>query len=127
VELTSDNVEAVLEDCLFGEGEPLTHEGQVTHGIMNDWAFHPQRLESHRQDVHDMLAELPHEFRESEGGGWSFLNACMRSDGEQWTGFHQVMDHLFSLGQALGLVDTVLPRDLWPVLPGGMPYYMVKM
>ena len=74
-----------------------------------------------------MLSELPDEFRVSGGGGWSFLQACNDRHGTQWTGFHQAMEELFMLGMAAGLVTELLPRDLWDALPGGMPYYAVKL
>lgn len=78
----------------------------------------------------NMLHELPTEFQASSrggGGGWSFLNACMDRHGNQWTGLHRTMAMLFGLGQAIDppLVTCQLPREMWNLLPGGMPYYGV--
>jgi hypothetical protein len=73
-----------------------------------------------------MLAELPDMFKESGGGGWSFLNACDDRHGNQWTGLHQRMEQLFQLGIGIDKVECQLPREVWPALPGGMPYYIVK-
>jgi hypothetical protein len=73
-----------------------------------------------------MLAELPDPFHDADiGGGGSFLQACNRQDGVQWTTEHRVMEQLFLLGIATGFVICQLPRWVWPVLPGGMPYYVV--
>jgi hypothetical protein len=73
-----------------------------------------------------MLSDLPDEFQASGGGGWSFLNACMTKTGEQWTGMHPTMDKLFMLGIAAGKARWLMPRDMWSVLPGGMPYVSVN-
>lgn len=72
-----------------------------------------------------MLSELPKEFKKESGGGMSFLNACNTSKGEQWTGEHAKMEQLFALGIASGMVECLLPRELWSSLPGGVPYYVV--
>lgn len=123
-------LEAVFLDCLFkdeeiADGKPP--EGAVlVEGVQGKFGFHPQRLESHREEVQAWLAALPHEFRAKEGGGWSFLNACMDEDGDQW-GEHRNMEQLFCLGMGLGLAKCLMPRDMWSVLPGGMPYYSVDV
>lgn len=97
----------------------------MVEGIVEKYAFHPQRLEAQRADVTRWLLLLPVEFRMSGGGGWSFLNACYQADGVLWTGFHYLMDQLFCLGIGLGLVQSLMPRDMWESLPGCMPYYAV--
>lgn len=127
MELTSANVEAVLVDCLFKDGIPqdeMMAKAVLVEGIMNKWGFDPEKLEKHRQDIWDMLNQLPDEFFQTKGGGMSFLNACVNKAGEQW-GEHPSMDKLFSLGQGIKAVQCALPRDFWSALPGGMPYYTV--
>jgi len=37
-----------------------------------------------------------------------------------------MLDELFQLGIAIGKVECLLPREMWPTLPGGMPYYVVN-
>lgn len=127
--LTADRVEEILADCLFRDEEvedlgreEIVARAVVAEGILNPFAFHPERLASHRDEVYEMLGELPDNYRASKGGGWSFLNACDDKHGNQWTGLHQTMDHLFVLGIGLGLAKWLLPRELWAALPGGMPY-----
>lgn len=123
MELTADNVNRVFRDCFFREEEDKTDYVQA-EGILHTVGFHPKRLESHRQNVTDMLSMLPTKFKTT---GESFLNACDRADGVQWTGLHRTMEQLFLLGIALGLVESQAPRDMWSALPGGMPYYIVKV
>jgi hypothetical protein len=122
--LTADRVNAILRDCLFRDDEDTT-EMVPAEGIINVFGFHPGRLESHREEIGKMLRELPDPFMQSKGGGWSFLNACDRNDGEQWTGFHKTMDELFVLGIATGQAAYLLDRDTWSAFPGGMPYVVV--
>jgi len=123
--LTGDHVNDVFVDCLFKDGEDTT-EHIMAEGIVRTVGFHPGRIEEHRQEIHDMLAELPNEFKISGGGGMSFLNACMDKHGNQWTGMHLSQEQLIQLGIAIGEVEYCLPREMWGAFPGGMPYFMVK-
>jgi len=119
-----ERVNAIFMDCLFKEGEDTSNHVKA-EGITQNVGFHPDRLESHKAEIEEMLDELPDEFKESSGGGMSFLNACNDKHGNQWTGLHQRMDQLFQLGTAISKVKCLMPREMWSVLPGGMPYYAV--
>ncbi|MGD9157183.1 MAG: hypothetical protein PVG39_02130 [Desulfobacteraceae bacterium] len=123
--LTSENVESVFMDCLFRDGED-TSDPAIAKGIFNNIGFHKGRIKSHTDNISSMLSQLPEEFQEDIGGGMSFLNACNNSNGEQWTGLHRIMEQLFCLGMACGKAKSVMPREMWSVLPGGMPYYAVS-
>ena len=122
--LNPSKVENVFLDCLFKEGEDKSNHVEA-QGIMTNVGFHPKRLESHKAEIEEMLNELPSEFQQSGGGGWSFLNACNDKHGNQWTGLHQIMEQLVLLGIGLGKVKFQLPREVWSALPGGMPYFVV--
>jgi len=122
--LTSERVEAIFMDCL-SSGE-VTDEYMVVHGITTNVGFHTGRLESHRVEIEAMLAELPDEFHASGGGGYSFLHACNDKHGNQWTSSQQQMEQLFQLGEGIGKVKCLLPRSMWPVLPGGVPYFVIS-
>lgn len=123
--LTSERLDKVVLECLFHEGEN-TDDALKVEMIVNDYGFHPVRVQEHREEIVAMLDELPDEFKLSTGGGgWTFLNACNTKDGEQWTGLHKQMEALFALGIAVDYVSEVLPRALWEILPGGMPYYQI--
>lgn len=125
-----NRIDAILKDCLFTEEEMVDGkppEGYIeVDAVVNRFGFHPERIESHREEVEAMLAQLPSEFQRSGGGGMSLLNGCVDKDGNQWTGFQQNVGHLFALGMALGKVGFVLPREMWSTLPGGVPYYVIN-
>jgi hypothetical protein len=127
-------VDEIVRDCLFtseeAEGQTqeeflLTHEHVIVRGVLMDFAFNPKRLEENKDKIVEQLLDLPSSFMQSEGGGFSFLEACMDREGNQWTGLHKTMEALFALGQGVGRVTLPLPRGMWDVLPGGMPYFVV--
>ena len=122
--LDPERVNAVFVDCLFRDGEDSSKHINA-EGIVRNVGFHHERLESHKAEIVAMLDELPEQFKESSGGGWSFLNACMDKHGNQWTGLHQTMEQLFQLGIGIGKVKSLMPREMWSILPGGMPYYVI--
>lgn len=125
MQLTAENVHAVCRDCLFEAGEPQD-DAICADGLNATFGFHPQRLTAHRADIAAMLAELPEQFHAKTGSGWSFLNACVTKTGEQW-GEHQVMQSLLVLGLASGFISYVMPREMWRLFPGGMPYFVVDL
>jgi hypothetical protein len=125
MDLTSENVEKVFTDCLFKDDEN-TDNHVVGEGVMSKFGFHPDRLESHKEDLSLMLKCLPASFQAENGGGMSFLNACNDKDGKQWTGMHNIMEMLFAMGVALGLAKYLMPRDMWGMMPGGMPYIAIN-
>lgn len=121
--LNPQRVAAVIGDCLYAEAEYTDQTDMVkAEGIIHTYGFHPQRLESHRDEIYEMLAELPDQFWHSRGGGWSFLQACEDRHGELWTGVHWTMEQLICMGIGLGLAQWLGPRKLWAAHPGGMPY-----
>jgi hypothetical protein len=122
--LSSENVERIFMDCLFKDGED-TSKAVIAEGIITSFGFHPERLETHKNDIHTMLKELPTEFQEKGGGGWTFLNACNDKNGDQWTDLHKIMEQLMCLGIAIGKCTIQLLREMWAMFPGGMPYFTV--
>src|SRR4051812_32200227 len=122
--LTSQAVDEMMTKCLFTDDEEMGSAVKV-EGIVNRYAFHPTRIMQNADAIGEMLAESPDEFQASKGGGWSFLNACMDRHGTQWTGLHQQQERVFALGIAAGKARWLMPREMWKVLPGGMPYVTV--
>ena len=110
----------IVRDCLFREGED-TSTAVLAEGIVRKFGFHPDRLKGHQSEIVAMLEQLPEEFHND---GWSFLNACIDRDGNQW-GEQRDVEELFALGGALGIVKCQMPRDMWSMLPGGVPYYTI--
>lgn len=123
--LTAERVHSTFLDCLFKKGEDTSNH-IVAEGLVQTVGFHPGRIKKHAQKIHDMLAELPDEFKASGGGGFSFLNACLDRKGRQWAGTHKTQEELVLLGIAIGEVEYCLPREAWASFPGGMPYFVVK-
>ena len=124
----SKTVTDAFMDCLFKEDEP--HDGYIlVEGITNKFGFHPQRLERKRETIKEILSMLPNEFKDTSlggEGGWSFLNLCVLQDGYQWTGMHRVQEQLMCIAIGLNLMEYLLPREMWPALPGSVPYVMIK-
>lgn len=125
--LTAERVGTIFGDCLFKPGEDTTDHVKA-EGIVHPVGFHPGRLDGHREEIGQLLDELPIQFQSQErggGGGWSFLNACEDKNGNQWADGHLSVEQLFQLGQGIGKVRTCIPREMWRALPGGMPYYAI--
>ncbi len=121
MKLTTENVSSIVRDSLFKENEDTTTMIMV-EGVKNTFGFNPVSIEKHKSEIEDMLSQLPDEFSKS---GWSFLQACMRNDDVQW-GDHRSIDELICLGLAIEKVSFCMPRELWAIFPGGMPYFVVK-
>ena len=64
--LTPQHVETVFMACLFRDDED-TSDHIVVEGVLQAVGFHPGRVEEHRQEIHDMLAELLDDFKISHG------------------------------------------------------------
>lgn len=125
MELSVTNIEKVILECLFKEGENTTPH-VIGIGVQAKMGFHPERLKANEENILSMLLQLPDAFMASRGGGYTFLNACETKDGEQWTGMHTEVDKLVILGAAIGRVVFTMPREMWSALPGRMPYFTVK-
>jgi hypothetical protein len=124
--LSVQRVEEVFAACLAHGA--VSHPTCTVVGIVSTAHLSLNRLAEHRRDIAGMLEQLPKAFKAREAGGdggWSFLSACMDRDGRQWTGEHRTMEKLFLLGLATEQASWCLPRDMWEVLPGAMPYIKV--
>lgn len=128
--LTGERVRELMLDCLYQPDElaggSMPADAVRVQAIITTltFALHPARLESHRDEIKRMLRELPDQFQANLGGGWSFLNACETRDGVQW-GEHGHMEALFAMAIGLGLAEWQFPREVWSILPGGVPYVVV--
>jgi hypothetical protein len=116
--INSREVEQTFLYCLCKEEKEITEESIITEGIVSKFAFHPERLKEKKKQVKEWFGHFS-KFKK----GFSFLNFCEENDGTMWTGLHKRMEQLICLGLALDIIKLALPRDFWPVLPGGMPYY----
>lgn len=129
MELNLQNVSAVVQDCLFRDNELVgggpPDDAVIAKGLATNMGFHPDRLESQRENILSMIGELPDTFFEETGGGWSFLNLPTRKDGSLW-GEQRDAEVLFLLGLAIGKMRYLIEdRETWKSMPGGVPYVVV--
>jgi hypothetical protein len=115
MKLLSQNVEKLFKDCLSENGTLV--EGVIVKAKLN--------ITGHEEDIMSLLLQLPENFYQSKGGGWSFLCANETKDGTEWTGLHTIIEKLIVLGIAAGKAKYLLPRNLWQALPGEMPYFVI--
>jgi hypothetical protein len=133
MELTAQNVQNVVMACLYsdeevaalGGPEVVTKKAVIVEGVVSRFGFNPEKLEKNAENIKSMLDQLPETFKKSKGGGMSFLNACVDKDGRQW-GEHRSIDELLCLGIAIKKAEILAPKEMWPMLPGGMPYIGVE-
>ena len=133
-ELNTENVDRIFADCMFRSHEE--HEECAKKGLHVyvesiqspnvRVGFHPERIDSHRQEIQEMLTQLPDDFFPEKGWGQSFLNICWDKSGELWTGFQTEMEKLCLLGMASNQLKMLLPRENLHLFPGGMPYFVVE-
>lgn len=127
--LTAEWVNSLLTDCLFTademvDGKPVV-DPVVAEGVMLRVGFHPGRLVAAEGDIRALLAELSSDFFPAGGGGHSFLALCQDKYGSQW-GEHRDCDALLCLAIGIGAARFLFPRDVWTMLPGGMPYLVIE-
>lgn len=125
MKLTVDNVGRIFKDCLSSEkkGKNVIHVPAVLENV--EFAFDANKLSIYKTEIMSMINELPEQFHERSDGGWSFLQLCMKQDGTQWTDLHVAMEQLLCLGIGIKAMTYLLPRQMWDVLPGGMPYVSI--
>ena len=125
--LTIDALFSVYKMTCDREGDE-PQDWVIIESVQKTLRYSQTRLARCRPQILALLAELPTEFRSVHlggGGGWTFLNACIDVHGRHW-GEHAHVDLLISLGLAIEAVQFGLPREYWPALPGGLPYFEVK-
>ena len=88
MKLTSENVRKVFDKCFCENGD------KKIAGVAHEFLFDSKMLNENQNEIYDMLRQLPENFMEGSGGGWSFLMACNDKNGEQWTGLHLRMEQL---------------------------------
>lgn len=133
-ELSRSNIERIILASLFlpeelppnPTKENLPKDAIIVEGIMNEFVFNPKRIEEHREDVKGMLAQLGDEFMKDGGGGMSLMQMVADKHGNLY-GEQQTADLLYVLGNALGYADWIVPRSMWAILPGHMPYIVIDL
>jgi hypothetical protein len=117
-------IDSLFTDEEIVDGIPTSAPIKV-EGITQSVGFHRERLASHKEEVRNILKELPLEFQPEGGGGSSFLNMCLDKEGHQW-GEHYDMQQLCLLAIGLDLRYFPMSKEMWHILPGGVPYFCIK-
>lgn len=121
--LTAENVERIFIACLGSHmdcGKDMVKVRGITFSVL----LKKDALAQHTDEIVATLEELPPQFHEHHGGGYTFLSGHLTRDDRQW-GEHTHVEQLIVLGIGIGRVKFPLPRNMWDTLPGGMPYFMV--
>jgi hypothetical protein len=131
MENIAEKVHEMFLYCLFKDEEVRTLDvaagtppanAVLVEGITNKFGLHSGRVAEKREEVRAMLDEMPAQFHRDSGGGWSFLNLCDDKHGVQWADNQATMQELVVLAIASGFGKMLMPREMWPIMPGGMPY-----
>ncbi len=124
-------VNSIFRDCLYRDDEIVNGEPVVppidAQLLTMRVGFHPQRLEQHRGRVIALAREVfqdPFLTSHVDGGGYSFLQIVVDREGNHWCE-HRTAQELMGLCLGLGLATYPIPRDMWPALPGEVPYLTV--
>lgn len=121
IELTNENVESIFLDCLFKENELV--DGQpienfcMAEGVINTVCFNENRLNQHKKEIEDLIDKIL-----NIGQGIPFVVMCESVEGYQWTNDHVYMEQLMLLGIGSEILIYPVGRELWNILPGGLPY-----
>lgn len=114
-------IDSLFTSCLFRDGEP-TDGAVMVEGITAHFGFHPDRLQAAVPELRALVdSTVPDAFMSGGGGGSSFLALAFDRLGCHWAE-HPTLQQLVVMCIGAGLADYCLPREVWPVLPGGMPY-----
>lgn len=120
--IDENRVNEIFMECLTGENVV------EIEGVINDFGLDKNVLESHKEEITEMLNELPDEFKRSNpSGGWSFREACRDRNGILWTDSDPIIEQLVVMGIGLGLVRYGFPRIMWYLLPDGLPYLTIDL
>lgn len=122
VRLTAENVNTILNKCLYTSSSSSSHKPLIIEGYKNDFSFDTVALNQERENIEALLSQLPSNFKE----GWSFWEMFRTNDGRNWTTSLKSMEALMVLGIAIEKIRYVLPKEAWWSLPGGAPYVVVN-
>lgn len=124
----SDEMDRIMSIVLYREDEVKDLKDEempqgciFVRGLAHNFGFHPERLLDSAEDVRKILnAVVADEFMGAEGG-WSFLNLVVGRNSEIW-GNQVDAEGLLCLALGLGWAEILVPRSMWQMMPGGVPY-----
>ena len=122
--ISATRVHEIFLDCLHRQtpedSDPCIGIYDVKHVI----GFVPSKIEEHREEIYQILQELPDPFFEDIGGGYSFMQLPFTKTGEQW-GEQTNGNELMGLGLATGYMQYMFSIQMWSALPGRVPYIIL--
>ena len=127
--LTAEVVHDLIMKCLHQDVktvEDLPANTVIVPGLIRTFAFNTDAIEENRARIKELLGELNPNFRRQVGGGWSFIQMAVDKDDRQW-GEQRTAEALLCLGIACSHAAYALPREGWPMMPGGVPYVMIDL
>jgi hypothetical protein len=125
--LTADRVHHVYGACWRAEGTRNSLQRIEVVGWLLRHTFSIKKLHGYREEIIRMLLSLPAGFRSDVGEGGSVGNMIERGDGVIWSVDMADIEKLVALGIASGLMNFCAPREVWHMLPGGLPYVRVEI
>lgn len=118
----NERVHDIMKRALYEVHGPDTADAVLVEGVVSRYGFDPARLATVKPEVARLIRDVvPDAFLPGTGGGQSFLALAEDRNGEHWAE-HQTIEALCCLAIATGQAKWCLPRDMWAILPGGMPY-----
>lgn len=123
MELTSEHVQAIFDDCLYRDEDE--GEVQVVDSITYQFEFDRERLETHESSLRLMLSQMSALFFEDRGGGHTHQSLVRRRDGFEW-GESLDVDKLIGLSLGLDLVAFNFPREAWPGIGETAPFVKIR-
>lgn len=98
----------------------------VESGFAGTVYLNQDDLEHHKHEIACILMNQdPKFFKHGEAGGCTFLNLPFNAQGVQWCEQFTAAQ-LCILGIGLGLVEYLMPPEMWDALPGGVPYLAIE-
>ena len=77
--LDAKRVQEIVMDCLFTD-DPKDEDMRIAvYGITRRFGFIPEKIENHREEIHEMMKELPDVFWDTNDNpngvcGYTFMN-----------------------------------------------------
>ena len=122
--INATRLHEICLDSLFNEEE--LKEGVEYcpgYGVLHNFGFKPEKIEEYAEEVKDILSNLEEGFFTPHGE--SFLKLPFDKMGQQW-GEHANAEELVLIGSATGYVDFSIPRIIWNLMPGSVPFITVS-
>lgn len=123
--LNAKKVFDLFLDCFYEDNEledgKCPKDAIYVTGISENFGFNPVKIKEHKEEIDNLIDEVNDMFDE----GIPFVMLPFDKDGNQW-GEQIDGERLMCLGIATGKLVYCFPREMWHILPGGVPYVGTK-